>query len=97
MPHYRIFLRGENFLLSLDGAPTRLGFYATRFVEARSREAADLLAVDLIRDEMRARGVLNIRDDPPRIYADEIEAVAANEVQDTPGFTFFPADGGTDA
>jgi hypothetical protein len=72
-----------------------MGFYATRFVEAKNREAAELLAVDLVRRDKELRGILNDRNDPPMIFADEIDAVAAPEVESTAGYTFFPAAGGS--
>jgi hypothetical protein len=91
--HFKVLLRGENFLISFEGQPTRMGFYATRFVEAKNREAAELLAVDLVRRDKEFRGILNERNDPPMIFADEIEKVAASEIQSTAGYSFFLAGG----
>jgi hypothetical protein len=34
MKKFRVFLRGENFLMKSEGAVRRFGFYTTRFVEA---------------------------------------------------------------
>ena len=91
MNHYRVLLRGENFLLSLDGQPTRLGFYTVRFVRADTVEEAELLAVDLIRKDQGLRGVLNQRPDPPMIFAEEIDHVCASSARkQIKGFTFFP-------
>jgi hypothetical protein len=91
--HFKVLLRGENFLIRFEGRATRVGFYATRFVEAKSREAAELLAVDLVRRDKEFRGILNERDDPPVIFADEIDVVEASEVESTAGYTFFLAGG----
>ena len=95
MNHYRVFLKGQNFLIEVNGQPKRLGFFTTRFVQAKNREGAELLAVDLIQSDTRLRdSVLNERSDPPRIFAEEIEVVDASDVPDVQsGFSYFPMDG----
>ena len=92
--HYRVFLRGVNFLLTVDGKPTRMGFYTTRFVQANNRDGAELLAVDLIRQDKRLKeSVSNERSDPPMIFADEIDVVDESEVPESSyGYAFFPMD-----
>jgi hypothetical protein len=91
MSHYRVFLRGENFLLRVDDQPTRMGFYTTRFVEAESPEEAELAAVALLRtDEWLRASVLNEASDRPVMHADEIELVEAAAVPAVaPGYSFF--------
>ena len=79
-------------MLLLDNEPTRLGFYATRFVEAKSYKAAEILALDLVRHDKKLGRLLNARDDPPMLFIDELDEVPASNVESTPGFTFFPAD-----
>ena len=94
MKTFRVFLRGENFLLTFDGRQTRLGFYTTRFVQANNPEGAELIAVDLLRNDKTLRGVANLRSDPPMVFADKSDEVAADDVADiASGFTFFPHDG----
>jgi hypothetical protein len=90
--HYKVLVRGENFVFLLDNEPTRLGFYATRFVEAKSYKAAEILALDLVRHDKKLGRLLNARDDPPMLFIDELDEVPASNVENTPGFTFFPAD-----
>lgn len=76
MSKYRVLLNGRNFLLNLDGRARKLGFYATRFVDAHDAEGAEKAAVDLLREDATLKGeVLNSRDDPPMLYADEVEEV----------------------
>ena len=75
MEHYRVFLRGENFILDADGEAVSFGFYTTRFVEAESHEAAEILAVDLIRGDRELAGVKNTADNPPIIYSEEIKEI----------------------
>ena len=91
MRHFRVLVRGENFLIALDGKPVRMGFYTTRFVEADDPKAAELLAVDLIRGDAWLTGgaVLNQQSDPPMLFADEIEVVPKADVQAVSGFSFF--------
>jgi hypothetical protein len=92
--HYRVLLRGENFLIDVDEKRTRMGFFTTRFVQADNREGAELLAVDLIRNDGWLKGaVSNPRTDPPVIFAEEIEATEDGSVPDVgAGFSFFPMD-----
>ncbi len=74
MPFYRVMLRGENFVMNLNGEPRQFGFYTRRFVRARSENEAEHDAVALIKnDESLKRSVLNHRDDPPMIYLEEME------------------------
>jgi len=56
--HYRVFLRGENFLMEVNGKATRIGFFTTRFVQANNRDGAELLAVDLIRSDKWLKGAV---------------------------------------
>jgi hypothetical protein len=94
MTYFRVFLRGENFLMEVNGKATRIGFFTTRFVQANDRDGAELLAVDLIRSDKWLRGaVQNTQTDPPRIFAEEIEPIDAPNPEVGPGFSFFPMDG----
>jgi hypothetical protein len=92
---FRVFLRGANFLMEVNGKPTRIGFFTTRFVRANNRDGAELLAVDLIRsDKWLAGAVSNPRSDPPTIHAEEIEMLEGDFIPDIgAGFSFFPMDG----
>ncbi len=81
--------------MDVDGKSTRMGFFTTRFVQANNRDGAELLAVDLIRNDRWLRGaVSNPQTDPPRIFADEIEVFDGADVPDVgSGFSFYPMDG----
>ncbi|HEX8141441.1 MAG TPA: hypothetical protein VF553_02530 [Pyrinomonadaceae bacterium] len=76
MSKYRVMINGENFLLNYDGQPQKLGFYVSRIVDAGSPEEAEYAAVDLVRsDSWLKSNVLNEIEDPPMLYADEIEEI----------------------
>jgi hypothetical protein len=88
MKKYRVLINGRNFILDMEGDTRPAGFYTTRFVEAANPEDAELAAVDAVRqdEDLRAR-VRNPPDDPPMLYAEEIEEVGA--LVEARGFTFY--------
>jgi hypothetical protein len=94
MKSWRVFLRGQNFILKwVNGSTENLGFYTTRFVRANNPEGAELLAVDLIRhDKKLAACIQNQRSDPPMIFADEIEEIEELPESAGAGYAFFPSD-----
>ena len=76
MRKYRVFVEGTNFAIREEEkqAITKFGFFATRFVEAKDSEDAEIQTVNLIRDELKSV-VLNDRSDPPMIYVEEIQEI----------------------
>ena len=52
MGRYKVQLRGENFLLDLDGEHSRFGFTATRVVNAASGEEARKIATIILYQEL---------------------------------------------
>lgn len=96
MKKYKVFVRGENFLISLDGVNQKMGFYTTRFVEAEDNEAAEYAVMDMMRSDPKlVKGVLNEKSDPPMMYAEEIEELESFEGFPVPGTGFaFYAEGG---
>lgn len=80
MAYYRAFVRGENFSIAVNDRPQKMGFYTNRWVEADDLESAEARVVAMIRAEPKLRSlVLNSPEDPPRIYVEELELVAALE------------------
>ena len=70
---YKVLVRGENFLVTVDGRNQKLGFYTTRFVEAQNGEGAEEMAIAVVRDDPKLRsGVLNDLSDAPVMFAEEI-------------------------
>ena len=53
MPHYRVFLNGQNFWLEFDQRRRRVGFFTTRFVEAADQRTAETAAVGALRAERK--------------------------------------------
>jgi hypothetical protein len=86
MKKYRVLVRGENFLMNLENADRKLGFFTTRFVEAEDSEQAEFAAMETLRADRSLSGqVLNDRSDPPMMYADEIEELESFDGYSAPG------------
>jgi hypothetical protein len=93
MKKFRVFVRGENFLINLNRVEQKFGFYTTRYVEARNEEAAEYAVMDMLRCDPKLRkGVLNDKSDPPMMYAVEVEEIDSFEGLPLPGtgFAFYP-------
>ena len=90
MRKFRVFVHGINFQMPAQDkvVPELLGFYTNAFIEAESAEKAEFLAIDLLRDHPSLKGVLNAREDPPRLFAEEII-----EIEDWPPDTARPLTG----
>ena len=90
MPLFRCFIRGENFPGTLVGKREPIGFYTTRFVDAQSPEQAEMLAVDLLRNDEDLEVPPEHRTQDARVYFEKIEELPA-EADRSPnkGFTFF--------
>ena len=96
MKKYKILIRGENFLINLDGKGQKFGFYTTAFVEGQDEEQAEQRAIGLLRDDKEFRqSVLNEKSDAPMMFVDEIAELESFEGLNLPrtGFSFFPEDG----
>ena len=93
MKKYKVLVRGENFLLNIDGEDQSLGFYTTVFLEGKDEGEAEESAIALIRDDQEfGRSVLNEKSDSPRMFVEEIAEVESFEgltLQRT-GFSFYP-------
>jgi len=87
---FRVFLHGKNAVIETDGQPQRLGFFTNRIVEASNKKDAEGQALALLEsDEWLKDALLNLRDDPFVIEAEEIEEAAPREIQMT-GFSWYP-------
>ena len=91
MKNFRVFVRGQNFLINLDDRDQKVGFYTTRYVEAPNEEAAEYAVMDMLRgDPKLAKGVLNDKSDPPVMFAEEVEEIDSFAGVKIPGFAFYP-------
>ncbi len=90
---FKVMLRGQNFLIMSDGQLQRLGFYTTRFVEAKDPKEAEMRAVQLVREDEKLKGcVKNERPNPPMLFLEEIEQVSRFPRNRGKGYTFYPDD-----
>jgi len=91
MPRYKCYICGENFPGALVGESNPVGFYVTRFVEAISREEAEMQALARLKNEQRLSLPQGMeRPKNARLHFENIEEVEHAEVPDTDsGFTFF--------
>lgn len=74
MPVFAVMLRGEDFVIDVDEKPTRLGFFTTRWVRARTPEDAELAAVAMVKNDQTL--VARVHRDgavTPMLYADSVE------------------------
>jgi len=93
MLKYRVLIQGQNFLINLDGANKKLGFYTTRYVEADNVKDAEHKSIELIRnDQSLKQTVLNSKDDLPMIYIDETTEIESFDGVDMTeiGFAWYP-------
>lgn len=71
---YRIVINGSNYILNNEGIPTRMGFYATRFIDASSATEAEKKAIESIKnDPTLNEGILNDSKDQPILSIENIE------------------------
>lgn len=96
MKRYKVKLHGENFLLNLDGELKKYGFYATKFLKAKSPHEAEKIAIILIHQNPNLRDtILNKNTDRPIINLEEIEEVNFLKFfakKSTTDFRFYPED-----
>ena len=96
MKKYKVLVRGENFLINLEGEDQKLGFFTTAFVEGQDEEQAEQRAMALLRNDKEfRRSVLNEQSDAPMMFVDEIDELQSFEGVNLPrtGFSFFPEEG----
>jgi len=90
MTLYRCLIKGENFPGVLLGEPESIGFYTTRFVEAVNAEEAELLALELLRNDKTLTVAPEARTKNARIHFEQIEEVPTDtERKPNAGFTFY--------
>jgi hypothetical protein len=86
---YRVTLEGRNYVLRVGDEQRRVGFSATRILQARSSDVAAEMAVELVeRDEIWVGKIVNEVSDRPRLQATQVEEIEPREVETGPGFDY---------
>lgn len=77
MKKYKVFVRGNNYLLLEIGKfPRKCGFYTTAFVEAVNAEQAEAIAVELLKTDSALNQICeNNVSDPPEIKVESVEEI----------------------
>lgn len=66
-------LRGENFQIKSATGVENLGFFTTRFVNARTPEAAELVAIEMVRTDKSLLEALSRESKlEPKVYLEKI-------------------------
>jgi hypothetical protein len=84
-------VEGKNVYLD-RGNVQRMGFFTTRWIEAFSEEGAANMAIDLVKQELRAvSGMRNDPSDPPIYTVEKIQEIDSFEGFNAPGrgFSFY--------
>jgi hypothetical protein len=76
VPKYVVQIDAENFLIDVEGVVAKRGFITFKYVEAEDPGAAELAAVQMIRDDQELRPLVqNAASDPPLMSMLSIQEV----------------------
>jgi hypothetical protein len=91
MPAYRALIEGRNFLLALDGATRRHGFYQTVFVQSADPVEAEATALQTVKDDAELKRMAqNQAHDPPMLYVDALFELEGSEaLPEAKGRTYY--------
>lgn len=91
MRKYKVMVEGVNFLIRVENDIEKLGFFTTRFVEAKDEQEAENLAMDILRRELKTL-VQNEESDTPMMFVETIEEIDSLPDPDRPGtgFAWYP-------
>lgn len=93
MKIFKTLIEGQNFLVKVEGAVQRLGFFTTRAVHGLNPTQAEVVIRQELKDELCSK-VLNSQDDPPKIVFGEFIEIDAETASLIPksGCTWYPQD-----
>ena len=75
-PIFTVLINGRNFLVNVNGKEEKHGFFLQVCVEANEAKAAELEAVRILTSDSELKQLaLNPKEDPPMLFAEEIEPV----------------------
>lgn len=80
-------VEGVNFLIQRENDIEKLGFFTTRFVEAKDEPGAENLAMDILRRELKPL-VQNEESNSPMMFVETIEEIDSFPDLDLPGTGF---------
>src|SRR3546814_6000362 len=83
MPLFRCIICGENFPGTLLGQEELVGFYTTRFVEADSPEQAEIMAIELLRNDPSLDVSSANRTQSAKVFFEDIDEVPGDTEQKT--------------
>ena len=99
MGRYIVLVRGDNFLLSLDGEHAKFGFYATRIVKSETTKGAERIAIIRIHHELnQSDHVVKGTADVPSVRVEKTEKMGPFQFvrkQRARGFIFHPEEEAT--
>lgn len=94
MGRYKVLVRGDNFLLSLDGEHAKFGFYATRIVKSETAEDAERIAIIRIHQELnQSDHIIKNTADVPSVKVEKTVKMGSFQFirkQRVRGFSFHP-------
>jgi hypothetical protein len=92
---FEVMVKGQNFLILVDGKLEKRGFYTKRFVEAKDREEAEYKVMDIMRSTKGLQEITkNEKNEPPLMYAEEITEIKSFNGIETlePGLVWYRED-----
>ena len=87
MSRFEVVIRGRDHWIHLDDELLRVGFSVTRVVDASDADEAARKALELVRNDAKARPAPG--HPPPALTVDEVRPSAA-DLHPQPGFAFYP-------
>ncbi len=91
MPKFRVTLKGKNFPVIWEGETQLFGFMATRKVKAENPEAAEIAAIQLIKEDPELIAIIDPAEpSDPQLYLDDIQQLSWWHSLGGKGYTFFP-------
>ena len=87
---YKVLVEGRNCLQAIEGKEKRLGFFATRIVEAGDTTASKEKALNVVETELTGK-LLNHADDPPEFSVSEVteHSKTLEDIEAAGGFTWY--------
>jgi len=95
---FKVLIHGTNLMVSREGEIARIGFYATRHIEASNANAAASAAIEALWNEEELRLRANLSSSLPQLEVQEVEALGwlAGRTRTASGFTFYEIDDSDD-